>query len=73
MFINKVKDTFDTDTRVIVITTLVLNLVSHGLKIWGNTHETLMQLVQKLQNFIAKIPAEGNKRCNHATPVIQEL
>ncbi len=55
MFINRVKDIFDKDTRVIVMKTLVLRLINYGLKIWGNTNETLMQRVQKLQNFGAKV------------------
>ncbi len=73
MFINRVKDIFDKDTRVIVIKTLVPSLINYGLKIWGNTNETLMQRVQKLQNFAAKVAAGGYKRRDRATPVLQEL
>jgi len=73
MFINRVKDLFDKDTRVIVVQTLVLSLINYGLKIWGNTNETLMQQVQKLQNFAAKVAAGGYTRRDHATPVLQEL
>ncbi len=62
MFINRVKDIFDKDTRMIVIKTLVLSLINYGLKIWGNTNETLMQRVQKLQNFAAKVAVGGYKR-----------
>ncbi len=73
MFINRVKDVFDKDTRVVVIKTLVLSPISYGLKIWGNTNEILMQRVQKLQNFAAKVAVGGYKRRDRATPVIQEL
>ncbi len=51
MFINRVKDIFDKDTSMFGIKTLMLSLISYGLKIWGNTNETLTQRVQKLQNL----------------------
>lgn len=73
MFINRIKDIFDKDTRVIVIQTLVLSLINYGLKIWGNTSDTLMQRVQRLQNFAAKVAAGGYKRRDRATPVLREL
>ncbi len=73
MFINRVKDLFDKNTRLIVIHTLVLSVITYGLKICGNTKETLMQQVQKLQNFVAKVAVLGYKRHDHATPVIKEL
>ncbi len=49
LFLNRVMDIFGKDTRVIVIKTLVLSLINYGLKIWGNTNDTLMQRVQKLK------------------------
>ncbi len=73
MFINRVKDLFDKNTRLIVIHTLVLSVITYGLKICGNTKETLMQQVQKLQNFVAKVAVLGYKRHDLATPVIKEL
>ena len=73
MFINRIKDMFDKDTRVIVVKTLVLSLINYGLTIWGNTNEALMQRVQKLQNFAAKVAAGGYKRRDRATPVLQNL
>ncbi len=73
MFINRVKDLFDKDTRLIAIHTLVLSVINYGLKIWGNTNETLMQQVQKLKNFATKVAVGDYKRHDHATPVIKEL
>ncbi len=61
MFINRVKDIFDRDTRIIVIKTLVLSLINYGLKLWNNTNETLTQRVQKLQNIAAKVAAGAVK------------
>ncbi len=72
MSINRVKDLFDKDTRLIVIHTLVLTVIHYGLKIWGNTNETLMQQGQKLQNFAAKVAVGGHKKHDHGTPVIKE-
>ena len=40
MFINRVKDMFDRDTRLIVVHTLVLSLINYGLKIWGTANDT---------------------------------
>ena len=73
MFINRIKDIFDKDTRVIVMQTLVLSLINYGLKIWGNTNASLMQRVQKLQNFAAKVAAGGCRRRDRASPVFQDL
>ncbi len=73
MFINRVKDIFDRDTRIIVIKTLVLSLINYELKLWSNTNETLTQRVQKLQNIAAKVAAGGCKRRGRATPVVKEL
>ncbi len=61
MFINRVKDLFDKHTILIVIHTLVLSAISYGLKICGNTKETLMQQVQNLQNFAAKVAVGATK------------
>ncbi len=57
----------------IVIHTLVLSVINYGLKIWCNTNETLMQQVQNLQNFAAKVAVGGHKRHDRVTPVIKEL
>ncbi len=71
MFINRVKDLFDKDTRLIVIHTLVSSVINYGLKIWRSTKETLMQQLLKLQIFAAKVTVGGYKRHDHATPVIK--
>ena len=73
MFINRVKDMFDRDTRLIAVHTLVLSLINYGLKIWGTANDTLMHKVQKLQNFAAKVAVGGYKRRDRATPVIEQL
>ncbi len=73
MFISRVNDMFDKDTRVIVVTTVVLSLINYGLTIWSNTNKTLMQRVQQFQNFAAKVAGGGYKRRDRATPVLQNL
>ncbi len=73
MFINRIKDMFDKNTRVIVVKTLVLSLINYGLTIWGNTNKALTQRVQKLQNFAAKVAAGSYKRRDRAIFVLQNL
>ncbi len=41
MFIKRVQDMFDKDTRVTVTKTQVVSLVSHGLQTRGNTKDSL--------------------------------
>ena len=61
MFINRVSDSFDQPTRVIIVQSLVLSLINYCIGIWGSTNMTLLQNVKKLQNFAAKVAIGGLK------------
>ncbi len=55
MFINRNKDYFDKETRVTILQTLVLSTLKYGITVWGTTNSTLIEKVQKVQNFTIKI------------------
>ena len=61
MLMNRVSDSFDQPTRVIIVQSLVLSLINYCIGIWGSTNMTLHQNVQKLQNFAAKVAIGGLK------------
>ena len=73
MFINKVSENFDKPTRKIIVQSLVLSLINYCICIWGSTNKTLIHIVQKLQNFAAKVVAGGARKYDHVTPIIKEL
>ena len=55
MFINQISDNFDKPIWVIIVQFLVLSLMNYGIGIWGSTDKTLLQNVQKLQDFAVKV------------------
>lgn len=73
MFINRMKDKFDTNTRTQVVQSLALSTINYCSKIWGMTNKRQIQRVQKLQNFSAKVAVGGISKYDHATPVINKL
>ncbi len=73
LFLNRVKDKLEPDTRKMVVQALVLSVINYCLPVYGTTNDTLLHRVQKLQNFAAKICADGARRSDHATPFITQL
>ena len=72
MYINRIKDNFDKQSRITVIHSLFLSNIYYGLKVWGTANATNIQHAQKVQNFAAKV-ALGGTKFDHATPYINEL
>ena len=72
MLLNRLKENFDKDTRIILIQSLVLSIINYGLMVWGNTAASHIHQVQKTQNFAAKVALGGNK-FDHVTPYLREL
>ncbi len=60
MYINRIKDNLNKNTRIAVIQSLVLSVISYGIKVWGTTNVTQKQRVQKLQN--SKVASGGATR-----------
>ena len=73
MFLNRIKERFDRETRVIVVQSLVLSIINYCLKVWGLTSQQQIQRVQKLENFAAKVAFGDVRKYDHATPVLREL
>ncbi len=73
MFINRNKDYFDKATRVTILQTLVLSVLKHGITVWGTTNSTLIDKVQKVQNFAIKTADGKANKFDHVTPLFEEF
>ncbi len=73
LFLNRVKDKFESDTRKTVVESIALSVINYCLPVYGTTNATQLRRVQQLQNFAAKICAGGARRSDHATPFIDQL
>ena len=73
MYINRIGDLFDKETRVVVVQSIALSLIEYCIRIWGTTNETLLKKVQKMQNFAAKVAIGGAKKYDHVSPILTEL
>ncbi len=69
IFINRISNNFDKATRIVVVQSLVLSLINYCIIIWGSTNETLLDDVQKIQNFAAKVAVGCCRKYDHVTPV----
>ena len=47
--------------------------VNYCISIWGTTNTTLLQKVQKIQNFAARITIGGLRKYDHVSPAFTEL
>ncbi|MEL6606594.1 MAG: hypothetical protein AAFP20_25740, partial [Cyanobacteria bacterium J06614_10] len=73
MYINRVKDQFDKNTRIMIIEALILSHINYCISVWGSTNNTQLNRVQKLLNFAAKV-ADGNAmKFDHVTPILKDL
>ncbi len=66
LFLNRIKDKFEKDTRTMVVQSLALNVIKYCSPIYGSTSNTLLHRA-------AKICVGGAKRSAHATPFIAQL
>ncbi len=73
MYVNRLKINFDKSSRINVIQTLILSQINYGIHIWGTANSTEIGLVQKLQNFAAKVALGGAAKHEHVTPYLKEL
>ena len=64
---------FDRSSRKIVIQSLALSHINYCIRIWGTTNTTLLQKVQKLQNFAARVAVGGLRKYDHGSPAYKEL
>ena len=73
LYINRMSERFDRESRTQIVQTLVLSMMNYCLKIWGTTTGAQMQKVQKLQNFAARVAVGGIRKYDHITPIMYNL
>ncbi len=73
MYINRDKNCFDKLTRILIVQSLMLNLLNYCNTVWGTTNITLIDAVQKLQNFAIKVADGRAKKYDHVAPLFKEL
>ena len=61
--INRVKDSYDKETLMTVITSLVINKLLYGSTVWSNATSPNVKKLQAIHNFACKIVA-GTKNTN---------
>ncbi len=71
MFINRNKKYFNKETRITILQTLVLSILNHGITVWGTTNSTLINKIQKVQNFAIKIADGQAKKIDPVTPLFK--
>lgn len=70
--INRVKDSFDKETLLLVIETLVINKLLYCSTVWSNTSTKNIKKLQTVQNFACRIITKTRK-FDHVTPALREL
>ena len=70
--INKVKDCFDRNTLLLIISALVLSKVTYCSTVWSNPSASNIKKLQAVQNFACRIAAHTGK-FEHITPVLRQL
>ena len=73
IYLNRIKDSFETSTRKIVVQSLALSFVNYCLKIWGAASDTQLHRVQKLINFAARVAIGNIRKYDHISPHLKKL
>lgn len=73
IYINRISSYLDKKSRIIVVQSLVLSHINYCLCIWGTTTSTIINKVQKLQNFAARVAVGNIKKYEHVSPAYDEL
>ena len=73
-YLNRVKNTLDQKSRILLINTLIFSHLNYCSSIWGKCSENLQHEVQKYINFAAKVESNGKylKR-DHVTILLRDL
>ena len=72
-YLNKVKNTLDQKSGILLINALIFSHLNYCSSIWGKCSEKLHYEVQKCINFAAKVASNGKylKR-DHVTPLLTD-
>ena len=73
IYLNRLKNLFEPETRLIVVQSLALSIINYCFIIWGSTSNVLMQKVQRLQNFAARVAIGTVRKYEHISPFLFEL
>ena len=73
IYLNRVKDSFEPSTRVMVVQALAMSIINYCLKVWGATNNTQIQRVQKLQNFAARVAIGNISKYDRISPALKKL
>ena len=73
MYLNRVKDSFEPKTRIIVVQSLALSLINYCFVVWGLTSNFHLNRVQKLMNFAARVAIGTVRKYEHISPFLDEL
>ena len=70
--INRVKDSFNSDTLTLVIVTLIISRLLYCSCVWSNTSSSNLKKIQAVQNFACRI-ITNIRKFNHVTPSLRQL
>ncbi len=73
MFLGRVSANLDKPSRIVVVQALVLSIMNFCIRIWGTTNQTIINKVQKVQNYAAKVATGAAKKFDHVTLIFKEL
>ena len=73
-YLNRVKNTLDQKSRILLISALIFSHLNYCSSIWGKWREKLQYEVQKCINFAAKVASDGKylKR-DYVTTLLRDL
>ena len=72
-FLHRNKNNFDKESRKLVIVALVVSVLSYCSTIWSGSSSLNTHKIQKIQNFASKVAVGHGRKCDHATPYINEM
>ncbi len=73
LYLNRIKDKFEPETWKIGVESRAISSINYCLPVYGKTNATLLQKMQRLQNFAAKVCAGGARGFDYITPFITQL
>ena len=72
-YLNRAKNTFDQNSRILLINALIFSHLNYCSSIWGKCSDKLQYEAQKCINFVAKVASNWKylKR-DHVTPLLRD-
>ena len=70
--INRGKYSFDKQSLIIIINSLVFSKLFYCSCVWSNTSQTNIKMLQTVQNFACRI-VSGRRKYDHVSPALKEL